>query len=289
MRPSGTSQLEIIYPTCRAFLDSDTWNTLVAEHTAEKNACSFEALLTQRIREPGLPEFLPGLARLESAIAKTVQQKEIIPSDVDQREINPTLSLIESSWNNLPSLIDAKDGLPRDPPKRGEEQILVWYNPKNETVQYRSATNEGLLVLKMITEDIDPRVVAKEGTVPIGAVEGAIDRAVENGLILEPRSLIRRDREDSPAWQEIDERFIESSFFTIQWHITQACDLHCRHCYDRSNRSPLTLEAGIGILDDLAAFCTSRHVRGQVSFSGGNPLLYPHFLICTGPPPNEGS
>jgi len=278
MRPSGTSQLEIIYPTCRAFLDSDTWNTLVAEYTAKKNARSFEILLTQRIREPGLPEFLPGLARLESAIAEAPQRGQAIPVDVDRREINPTLSLIETSWKGLPSLIDARDGLLRDPPKRGEEQILVWYHPKNETVQYRSATNEDLLVLKMIAESIDPRVVAKEGTVPIGAVQGAIDRAVENGLILEPRSLIRRDRGASPAWQDIDEQFLESSFFTIQWHITQVCDLHCRHCYDRSDRSPLTLEAGIAILDDLVAFCANRHVRGQVSFSGGNPLLYPHFF-----------
>ncbi len=130
----------------------------------------------------------------------------------------------------------------------------------------------------MIAEDIDPGVVAKEGKVPTVAVKDAIDRAVENGLILEPRSLIRRGRDAGAAWQDIGERFIESSFFTIQWHITQACDLHCRHCYDRSHRSPLTLEAGIAILDDLAAFCTSRHVRGQVSFSGGNPLLYPHFF-----------
>ena len=130
----------------------------------------------------------------------------------------------------------------------------------------------------MTAEDIDPHVVAQEGTVPVEAVEGAIDRAVVNGLVLEPRSLIRRDRGDSQAWQDIDEQFLESSFFTVQWHITQVCDLHCRHCYDRSNRSPLTLEAGIDILDDLAAFCADRHVRGQVSFSGGNPLLHPHFF-----------
>jgi len=278
MRPSGTSQLETIYPTCRAFLDSDTWNALVAEHTDEQNASFFEELLAHRICESGLPEFLPGLARLESAIAETPQRKHLIPANVDRREINPTLTLIESPWSNLPPLIDSKDDLPRDPPKRGEEQILIWYHPKSKTVRYRSATDEDLLVLKMVAEDIDPGVVAKEGTVPIGAIVGAIDRAVENGLILEPRSLIRRDRGDSQAWQDIDERFIESPFFTIQWHITQVCDLHCRHCYDRSHRSPLTLEAGIGILDDLAAFCANRHVRGQVSFSGGNPLLYPHFF-----------
>ena len=32
------------------------------------------------------------------------------------------------------------------------------------------------------------------------------------------------------------------------------------------------------ILEDLYEFCKSRNVRGQVSFTGGNPLLYPHFM-----------
>jgi selenobiotic family peptide radical SAM maturase len=31
------------------------------------------------------------------------------------------------------------------------------------------------------------------------------------------------------------------------------------------------------LLDELREFCCSRFVRGQVSLSGGNPLLYPHF------------
>jgi len=278
MRSSGTSQLETIYPACRAFLDDDTWNALLAKYADEKNARSFEEFLAHHICEPGFAEFLPGLARLEHAIAETAQRGKEIFTDVERREINPTLALIETSWTDLPTLIDPKDGLPRDPPKRGEEQVLVWYHPKRKTVHYRSATDEDLLVLKMIAEDIDPRVVAEEGTVPVEAVEGAIDRAVANGLVLEPRPLIRREGGDPQTWQGIDEQFLESSFFTIQWHITQACDLHCRHCYDRSNRSPLTLEAGIGILDDLAAFCADRHVRGQVSFSGGNPLLHPHFF-----------
>ncbi len=278
MRPSGITQVQTIYPTCRALLDSDIWDALVAEYTAEQNVRSFEEFLTQCIREPGLPEFLPGLARLEHAIAETRQRGQEISPDVDRREINPTLSLIESSWKDLPTFIDSRDDPPHDPPQRGEERILVWYHPNNKAVRYRRATDEDLLVLKMIAEDIAPGAVAQEGRVPRVTIEDAIDRAAANGLILKPRSLIRRDRGDTEAWRSIDERFIESSFFTIQWHITQACDLHCRHCYDRSRRSPLTLDAGIGILDDLAAFCMNRHVRGQVSFSGGNPLFHPHFF-----------
>jgi MoaA/NifB/PqqE/SkfB family radical SAM enzyme len=31
------------------------------------------------------------------------------------------------------------------------------------------------------------------------------------------------------------------------------------------------------VLDDFYDFCQEHHVFGQVSFSGGNPMLYPHF------------
>jgi selenobiotic family peptide radical SAM maturase len=75
-----------------------------------------------------------------------------------------------------------------------------------------------------------------------------------------------------------ERRFFSSPVFTLQWHVTQVCDLHCKHCYDRTDRSPLKLADGLRILDDLREFCLKNHVRGQVSFSGGNPLLYPHFL-----------
>jgi len=34
----------------------------------------------------------------------------------------------------------------------------------------------------------------------------------------------------------------------------------------------------LDVIDDFHAFCRDRHVRGQISFSGGNPLLYPGFL-----------
>jgi selenobiotic family peptide radical SAM maturase len=33
----------------------------------------------------------------------------------------------------------------------------------------------------------------------------------------------------------------------------------------------------IDILDDLAEFCTAHGVQGQISFTGGNPLLHPNF------------
>ena len=66
--------------------------------------------------------------------------------------------------------------------------------------------------------------------------------------------------------------------FTLQWHLTHACDLHCKHCYDRSKVSVLKLPQALGILDDYMEFCSEREVRPNVCLSGGNPLFYPWFF-----------
>ena len=70
----------------------------------------------------------------------------------------------------------------------------------------------------------------------------------------------------------------EVAIFTLQWHLTQACDLHCRHCYDRSTRSSLSLDKTLAALEEFVDFCARRRVQAQISFSGGNPLLYPDFF-----------
>lgn len=132
--------------------------------------------------------------------------------------------------------------------------------------------------LKMVAEGIEPRQAALLGELPVGDVFEALARAAAKGIILAPVSLIRRDAESFPLTGEEAPRFVSAEVFTLQWHVTQLCDLHCKHCYDRSDRVPLPLDRSLAVLDDLLAFCQSRRVRGQVSFSGGNPLLYPHFL-----------
>lgn len=65
--------------------------------------------------------------------------------------------------------------------------------------------------------------------------------------------------------------------FTLQWHITHACELHCAHCYDRSKVAGVKLEQGLRVLDELAGFCAARGLTGGVCFSGGNPFLHPRF------------
>ncbi|HEX7478940.1 MAG TPA: thio(seleno)oxazole modification radical SAM maturase SbtM [Polyangiales bacterium] len=66
--------------------------------------------------------------------------------------------------------------------------------------------------------------------------------------------------------------------FTIQWHLTHACDLHCKHCYDRSKQSILRLPQAIEVLDRYEAFCKAHRVGTGITLSGGNPLFYPWFF-----------
>jgi selenobiotic family peptide radical SAM maturase len=65
--------------------------------------------------------------------------------------------------------------------------------------------------------------------------------------------------------------------FTLQWHLTNACHYHCRHCYDRSDRHELGLVQALEVLADLAAFCRKKRVAPRLSLSGGDPVLYSHF------------
>ncbi len=66
--------------------------------------------------------------------------------------------------------------------------------------------------------------------------------------------------------------------FTLQWHITHACELSCKHCYDRSKLVATKLPQALDVLDQLKAFCVAREVDGSVCLSGGNPFLHPAFF-----------
>ena len=129
----------------------------------------------------------------------------------------------------------------------------------------------------MCWKDATLETVAAAGGVPRAVIEEALKPGVGEGLLIAPRSKIRRDPAAYPHSVVREREFLESPTFTLQWHITQACDLHCKHCYDRSPRSPLTWEQGMKILNDLDRFCREKRVQGQVSFTGGNPLLHPQF------------
>ena len=277
MHSSNRKLIEEYYPACRRLLQSGAWDRIVRAHPDDSRPETFPETLTLGRADLGLPEFLPELARLEWNFREVASGETKIQPEIDRIKVNPSVRLIQVPWKGLPEILKtAGNSHPTFPPK-GEEFVLIWRHSKTHQTEVETASSEDLLVLKIVVEATAPKDVAAAGGLPVAAIEGAIDRAVDKGILLKPETRIRRNPATFPKGKITNDLYLSSSHFTLQWHITQACDLHCLHCYDRSERSPLALDKGVAILDDLVAFCRSRQVKGQVSFSGGNPLLYPHF------------
>ncbi len=75
-------------------------------------------------------------------------------------------------------------------------------------------------------------------------------------------------------------QFSEDKKPVIVWNMTRTCNLNCVHCYSQSKNqqynNELTLEQGKAFIDDVSAFGSP-----VMLFSGGEPLMHPHFLdLC---------
>ncbi|MCL7487393.1 MAG: thio(seleno)oxazole modification radical SAM maturase SbtM [Desulfobulbaceae bacterium] len=216
--------------------------------------------------------YLADLARIETARYAVSREPSTVPENLTERVVNPSLKLIQVQWQGLPEFF-----LPRDAtPQPGETFVLVWKNPGEKEIRTTEASGHDLLALKITSEQIDGRDAARQGQVSVDAIDAILRRATGKGLLIVPPSRIVRPP-DFPRGEVDKAKFFTTPTFTLQWHITQNCDLHCRHCYDRSDRSEPELGECIAVLDQLYDFCRDHHVDTQVTFTGGNPLLYPHF------------
>ncbi|MDP2924571.1 MAG: radical SAM protein [Candidatus Omnitrophota bacterium] len=66
--------------------------------------------------------------------------------------------------------------------------------------------------------------------------------------------------------------------FSLQWHLTTACQNSCKHCYmDRSNET-LSYEDCEKVVDDFQHLLTKWKAEGRVYLTGGDPLLFPYFF-----------
>jgi len=222
-----------------------------------------------------IPAYLPDLAEVEWAVHRVTSADVDVPREADHYDLNPTLEVLQASWKLADLFEDGKEGVREPAPS--EQWILVWRGAEDGRAHVKAAANEELLAVKMLVEGIGSDEAARLGGVPANAIDGVLRSGVETGFLVGPGSRIRRNTEAWGAGGPASDDYAAAETFTIQWHITQACDLHCKHCYDRTKRSPLSLEQGLGILDDMVTFCRERNVRGHVCFTGGNPLLYPHF------------
>ena len=75
-------------------------------------------------------------------------------------------------------------------------------------------------------------------------------------------------------------QFSEDKKPVIVWNMTRTCNLNCVHCYSQSKNlqynNELTIEEGKAFIDDISAFGSP-----VMLFSGGEPLMHPHFLdLC---------
>lgn len=57
-------------------------------------------------------------------------------------------------------------------------------------------------------------------------------------------------------------------------HLTESCNLRCRHCYDQGHHAPSARRLGTGALIDAARSLVPLGL-GRVTLSGGEPLLVP--------------
>ena len=217
--------------------------------------------------------YLADLAAIELTAYLMSVDPVPVPRQIKEIIVNPRLELYEVQWQGL---IEVLEGSPVTPVP-GHGFILLVPGTDGDGIRIFIPSNYDLLALKIVAEKIDSQSAAEQAGVSVGFIDNIIYNAGQQGLLLMPPSKIVRPhgfcQDDA-----FSEQLCATPSFTLQWHITQNCDLHCRHCYDRSDRIAMTLDQGIHVLDDFYRFCKEHNVYGQVSFTGGNPLLFKDFF-----------
>lgn len=67
--------------------------------------------------------------------------------------------------------------------------------------------------------------------------------------------------------------------FVMQWHLSEACNLKCLHCY-QENHQPVQLgyDKLLMILEQYRELLKSLNMRGHINLTGGEPLCSPYFI-----------
>ena len=195
--------------------------------------------------------------------------------------MNPTLELVRCDWRNLPQLLTGTGS--EAAVAAGEELVAVWQDTSGR-VYLEPASRDDLAALKVLMEEMTPEAAARQAGVALHTIDAVLRQARRRSLILAPPSALRRDPARFAPGLKVPDEFNASQIFTLQWHLTQACDLHCRHCYDRSARIIPTLAQGLEVLRQVQEFCRARRVGGQISLPAAIPFCTPISTIFTGLP-----
>lgn len=69
--------------------------------------------------------------------------------------------------------------------------------------------------------------------------------------------------------------------FTIQWHLTERCNLKCIHCYqdERFSKKELTFNQSEKIIEAILNALKIWKRKGRINFTGGEPLIKKKLLL----------
>jgi len=68
-------------------------------------------------------------------------------------------------------------------------------------------------------------------------------------------------------------------YITLQWHLSEACNLRCKHCY-QENHKPVQLPYKdlLKILNQYRELLHKTGCKGHINLTGGEPLFCPHLF-----------
>lgn len=67
--------------------------------------------------------------------------------------------------------------------------------------------------------------------------------------------------------------------FILQWHISEVCNLKCKHCYQEDHKCiMLKYDKLMIILEQYKELLKKLKVRGHINLTGGEPLCSPYFF-----------
>ncbi len=89
---------------------------------------------------------------------------------------------------------------------------------------------------------------------------------------------VTSDVEYQPIFTETPMAFLTKMIqpYTLQLHVTERCNLRCRHCYGESWTNMLSFEEFKEIIAQYQEVLQLARARGVVLITGGEPLTWPH-------------
>ncbi len=76
-------------------------------------------------------------------------------------------------------------------------------------------------------------------------------------------------------------------YFAFQWHITEACDQRCKHCYiyalgSHAKFREMATEDMVKVIENCQTFCEKAGRLPYFYITGGDPILHPQFWTLAG-------